>query len=134
VSAAGDSGHLGMTVAEWTAAVDEAELVLLAHARRGETVTYVEFMRELTCVRVRHPHSPVLPALLTEVDERTWARDGVMLGAIVHHAGGDHMRGNRFFETATRLGREVGDRRAFWEAEVAAVHVRYRAGTGGPDA
>jgi hypothetical protein len=127
MSAADGSGRLGLTEAEWAAAVEEAERVLLRHARRAETLTYVEFMRELTCVHVRHPHSPMLPALLTEVDERTWARDGVMLGAIVHHAGGDHMRGNRFFETAERLGRTVGDRRTFWEAEVDGVFARYRA-------
>lgn len=109
---------------EWAAAVDDVERVLLEHARRGETLTYGDLVAALTTVRL-HPHSPVLPALLTEVDERTWARDGVMLGAIVHHKEGDHMRGNRFFLTAEALGRDVGDRHAFWEAEVEQVFERY---------
>jgi hypothetical protein len=115
----------GLSPEAWDAAVDEVERVLLAHARRGETPTYGELVRELTTVRL-HPHSRTLPALLAEVDERTWERDGVMLAAIVRHKQGDRMRGNRFFVTAEALGRDVGeDRRAFWEAEVGSVFARY---------
>jgi hypothetical protein len=116
--------RFGPSEAEWAAAVDDVERVLLDHARRGETLTYGDLVAALTAVRL-HPHARALPALLTEVDERTWARDAVMLGAIVHHKGGDGMRGNRFFVTAEALGRDVGDRHAFWEAEVRRVLERY---------
>lgn len=111
--------------AQRSAAVDEVERILLAHASRRETLTYGHLVAELTTLRL-HPHSPVVPSLLQEVDERTWVRDGVMLGAIVHHKGGDEMRGNRFFTTAEALGREVGEERhAFWAAEVERVFERY---------
>jgi hypothetical protein len=108
----------------WAAAVDEIEAVLAAQARRRETVTYGDLAGELRTVALR-PHDYALPAMLVEVDRRTFAECGVMLAAIVHHKGGDGMRGNRFFVTAAKLGREVGDRRAFWQAEVERVFERY---------
>jgi hypothetical protein len=108
----------------WAAAVDEIEAVLAAHARKGETITYGDLVAELRTVALR-PHDYALPALLVEVDRRTFAACGFMLAAIVRHKGGDGMRGNRFFVTAAKLGRDVGDRRAFWEAEVARVFERY---------
>ncbi len=108
----------------WSRAAVELEAVLAAHARRRETVTYGELVRELTAITLQ-PHSYALPALLQEVDRRTFASEGVMLAAIVRHKGGDGMRGNRFFTTAEELGRDVVDRRAFWEAEVARVFDRY---------
>lgn len=110
----------------WAAAVDEIEAVLAEHARSRETVTYGDLVRELRAIALR-PHDYALPALLAEVDRRTSAARGVMLAAIVRHKGGDGMRGNRFFVTAADLGRDVGDRRVFWEAEVERVFERYAA-------
>lgn len=108
----------------WAAAVDEIEAVLAVHAGRRETVTYGDLVSELRTVSLR-PHSYALPTLLVEVDTRTFSGCGVMLAAIVRHKGGDGMRGNRFFVTAEKLGHQVGDRRAFWEAEVERVFARY---------
>ena len=65
--------------------------------------------------------------LLGEVDTEADARLGCMVASLVVRAD-TGMPGDGYFAFASReLGRPIGDRRAFWQAEVARVWDAYAA-------
>ena len=109
---------------EWEAAVAEITAILLERARARETITYSDLVDRVTAVHL-WPRNPALFKMLEQIDVASDASDGIMLASLVHHKGGDRMRGNLFFRTAERLGRDVSDRRAAYDAEIARVFERY---------
>ena len=120
----------GIAPDDWNAAVVEIRAILVARARARETITYSDLCAEVTAVHL-WPRNPALFKMLEQIDVCSDASDGVMLAAIVRHKGGDRMRGNLFFRTAERLGRDVSDRRAFYDSEVERVFEHYAEAAGG---
>lgn len=98
----------------------EATRALVAAAKEGETMTYDEFTQELKTASFR-PRSPQTNALLSEISRREDAQDRGMLSVVVVEKQ-KRIPGDGFFELAEELGRDVSDRDAFFQGELAAVH------------
>jgi hypothetical protein len=114
----------GFTPQEWDAMRADLEYLLADVAARRSTVTYGEIARRVFGGRAS-ARSGALMDLLGEVDEEADARLGVMVASLVVRAD-TGMPGEGYFAfAADELGRPVGDRRAFWEAEVADVWDAY---------
>ena len=114
----------GFTAEEWATFRDALERLLAEAALLRSTVTYGEISRRVFhgCASAR---SGALMDLLGEVDSAADARLGVMVASLVVRKD-TGMPGDGYFVFASEeLGRPVGDRRAFWEVEVAAVWDAY---------
>ena len=110
----------GFTPQEWASLRDDLERLLAEVATQRSTVTYGEIARRVFRGRVS-ARSGALMDLLGEVDSEADARLGVMTASLVVRADSGMPGDGYFFFAADALGRPIGDRRAFWEAEVAAV-------------
>ena len=92
--------------------VDVVRQSLLAAARERRTVTYDELRSDGLAVTLR--------ALSVESDDH----DRGLLTALVVRAD-TGLPGNGFFRLAAERGRDVTDRRAAWEAELATVYAAH---------
>jgi len=116
----------GFTPQEWADARAALEALLAEVGRSRGTVTYGEIARRVFGGRVS-ARSGALMDLLGEVDGETDARLGVMVASLVVRADSG-MPGDGYFAfAAEELGRPIGDRRAFWDAEVRRVWDAYEA-------
>lgn len=115
----------GYTDEEWDGARLQATEALRGYARERRTTTYSGLCDDITAARFRH-YSWSLMALLGQICAREDAERGIMLASLVCKKGGDGMPGEGYWSWAEKLGRDVSDRRAFWEAEVEAVFESYR--------
>ncbi|NTU70596.1 MAG: hypothetical protein HGB10_02045 [Coriobacteriia bacterium] len=114
----------GYSPGEWAALAVDLEALLAEAAAARSTVTYGEVARRVFRGRMS-ARSGALMDLLGEVDTAADARLGVMTASLVVRAD-TGMPGDGYFAFAERdLGRTIGDRRAFWEAEVARVWDAY---------
>jgi methyl coenzyme M reductase subunit C len=102
-------------------ALDEME----ASARAGGTMTYTELSNLLTTTYA--PNGRPFSTLLCDVSRKTYAKQKVLLSAVVVHDG-DGLPGNGFFSLAEELGLDVEDRQDFWNRAIAKVHDAYASG------
>jgi hypothetical protein len=116
----------GFTESEWADARCALEQLLAEAGRSRTTVTYGEVARRALGGRVS-ARSSALMDLLGEVDSAADARLGVMVASLVVRADSG-MPGDGYFAfAAEELGRPIGDREAFWTAEVERVWNAYAA-------
>ena len=116
----------GFTDAEWFEARRALELLLAEAGARRSTVTYGEVAKRALGGRVS-ARSSALMELLGEVDSQADARMGCMVASLVVRAD-TGMPGDGYFAfAAEELGRPIGERRAFWTAEVERVWAAYGA-------
>ena len=114
----------GFTDAEWFEARRALELLLAEAGARRSTVTYGEVAKRALGGRVS-ARSSALMELLGEVDSQADARLGCMVASLVVRAD-TGMPGDGYFAfAAEELGRPIGERRAFWTAEVERVWAAY---------
>ena len=104
--------------AHWQQVRGDVRALLWRVAGSNGTRTYTELAEELGEFG---PRSPRLHRLLDEICEETNLAYGLLLTAVVVKAGRYSIPGNGFFATAERLGRHVGNRRAFWTCELQRV-------------
>jgi len=114
----------GYTDEEWEIAKAQAKDALRAHARRRETTTYSGLCDDIAVARFRY-YSWSLMALLGQICAEEDAERGIMLASLVCKKGGDGLPGEGYWAWAARLGRDVSDRRAFWEREVDRIFASY---------
>lgn len=110
----------GFPLAEWELAKEQATQALLACARRRETTTYSGLCDDVTAIRLR-PYSFAMVAFLDEICDEEDAAHGTVLASLVTRKD-TGMPGEGYFRHASRVGRDVSDRRTFWEQEVARVY------------
>ena len=103
--------------------------VLAEAARARSTVTYGEIARRVFGGRVT-PRSGALMDMLGEVDSGSDEENSVMIASLVVRADTGMPGEGYFYFAAEELGRPVGDRRAFWEREVARVWDAFADGEG----
>ena len=116
----------GFTEKEWSEARRALALLLAEAGGRRSTVTYGEVAKRALGGRVS-ARSSALMQLLGEVDSEADARLGCMVASLVVRAD-TGMPGDGYFTfAAEELGRPIGDRRAFWTAEVQRVWAAYGA-------
>jgi hypothetical protein len=112
-------------------AVAEIEANLEAVARADGTISYSELSPQIEAVPLT-PNDPLLFALLDVVSKSSHAEHGVMLSAVVTHAGDDHLPGKGFFWLARQLGHEFGKdplaKLEFHTRELLAVYRAYGLG------
>jgi hypothetical protein len=125
--ATGIKRRWGFTQAEWVGARESLERLLAEAGRARSTVTYGEVARRVFGGRVS-ARPAALMELLGEVDSATDAQLGCMVASLVVRAD-TGMPGDGYFCFAEeQLRRPIGDRRAFWTAEVERVWEAYAAG------
>ena len=116
----------GFSESEWSEARHALETLLREAGRARSTVTYGEVARRAMGGRVS-ARSSALMDLLGEVDTEADARLGCMVASLVVRAD-TGMPGEGYFAFACQeLGRPIGDRQAFWRAEVGRVWDAYAA-------
>ena len=71
------------------------------------------------------PQSTHLAHMLGEISSAEDAAGRGMLTVVVVHKSGDGMPGAGFFELARSLGRDTGDKVAFWASELRKVHATW---------
>lgn len=114
----------GYSEEEWEIAKIQAKGILREHARRRETTTYSGLCDDIVVARFRH-YSWSLMALLGQICSEEDAERGIMLASLVCKKGGDGLPGEGYFAWAEKLGRDTGDRRAFWEGEIERIFSSY---------
>jgi len=112
-------------------AVIEIEAILKGVARADATIAYSELSPQIEAVPLT-PDDPLFFALLDVVSKSSHADKGVMLSAVVIHAGDDHLPGKGFFWLARQLGHQIADgdlaKLEFHTKELQAVHRAYGSG------
>jgi len=121
----------GFPAEAWETAKAEAKAMLVARARRRETITYSELCRGVHAISLK-PRSWAIMAFLNEVCSEEDAEHGVMLATLVVRADSG-LPGDGYFRHAERLGRDVADREAYWHQEAERVYAAF-AGEPGADA
>jgi hypothetical protein len=114
----------GYTDDEWETAKLQAKAALREHARNRETTTYSGLCDDITVARFRH-YSWSLMALLGQICSEEDADRGIMLASLVCKKGGDGLPGEGYWAWASKLGRDVSDREAFWTCEVERIFASY---------
>jgi hypothetical protein len=110
----------GLTDDQWALAREELRIELVATATARTTVTYGELARRIRAADL-HARSRALYALLQEACAAEDEAGRPTIGSVVvTKATG--MPGDGYFAFADgRLGRDVADRRRYWESEVERV-------------
>jgi hypothetical protein len=110
----------GLTDEQWELAREELRAELVSTATARTTVTYGELARRIDAAEL-HARSRALYALLQEAcAEEDEAGRPTIGSVVVTKATG--IPGDGYFAFAdTRLGRDVADRREYWNAEVTRV-------------
>ena len=110
----------GLTADQWERAREELRAELVSTAAARTTVTYGELARRIQAAD-RHARSRALDALLQEACAAEDAAGRPTIGSVVvTRATG--IPGDGYFCFADdRLGRDVSDRRAYWNAEITRV-------------
>ena len=94
----------------------------------GPEFTYTDFSELLERRTGRHfeVRDKKFHDLLCDVCRET-EREGIgLISVIVVHSGGDALPGDEFFKLAEEFGRNVADRRQFWDEENRRVREKYR--------
>gem|GEM_PF-662625 len=102
---------------DWDTAKRQVKDILIEHARHRETTTYSDLCADVTVIHLR-PYSWALMAMLGEVCSEEDAERGTMLASLVTKKDDEGLPGEGYFRHAERLGRDISDRRAFWESEI----------------
>jgi hypothetical protein len=98
----------GFSEKAWRAGRKEGRAAMIAHAKRGQMITYTELVDSIRSVRLE-PHDPRLFMMLGGISTEEDAAGRGMLTAIVVHKTGDYLPGTGFFELAKELGKNVSD-------------------------
>jgi len=121
------TGRWGLDSAEWAAAKESLRGLLHHAARAGSTVTYGEAAAVAFEGRFS-ARSGALMDVLGELDDEEERTHGVMIASLVVRAD-TGLPGEGYWVFARDvLHRDISDRKAFWEAEVARVRSAYGAG------
>ena len=113
----------GIAPEAWAIAVEQARAELVRVARMRQTITYAGLCRAVGAARLR-PYSWALMALLDEACSPEDAEHGIVLASVVVRADSG-MPGDGYFGWAERAGADVGDRREYWERQIARVYLAY---------
>lgn len=115
----------GYELKDWQAAKDEIVRILGDRVRGGRgPTTYRELCSAMKSIEIE-PHSYALAHMLGEVsDDEDSAGRGMLSAYVVSAETGSP--GGGFFELAEKLGRDVGDRDAFWVAELRRVETAWK--------
>lgn len=119
----------GFAPAEWERARAEMERLLRETALARSTVTYGEVARRVFAGRVS-ARSGALMDMLGEVDTEAWRELGLIVASLVVRADSGIPGEGYFIFAEEELGRQIPDRRAFWEHEVDRVWERYAGESG----
>lgn len=123
VRLSGDYGmkKFGFEEAAWGAAKEEGRQCLIACAKKGQSISYSAFVREVRSITFEGPHDPRLAHFLGEIscDEARAGRG--MLTALVVRKHGHQKPGPGFFELAKSLGRDTSDIDKCWTDEFSKV-------------
>jgi len=112
--------HHGYTDVQWMTAKNEAKEVLIEKAKQRSTIKYWEMVKLISSIRFE-PHDPELGDLLREIStEEDTAGRGMLTAVVVRKRGGLPARG--FFCLAESLGRNVLNKRQFWQEEIRKVY------------
>lgn len=110
----------GLTHDEWEEARERMQDLLVSVAACRKTITYGECVSIVFAGRFS-PRSTALAQMLEEVCTIEDAARGVMLGSVVVRKDSG-IPGDGYFAFAEEeLGRDLTDRRGFWESEVSRV-------------
>ncbi len=120
------STRYGFPSDAWERALEQAREHLIGLARRRSTTTYSDLCAAVTAIDLK-PYSFAMVAFLNEVCSRANAERGVMLASLVTRKD-TGLPGDGYFDFAGTLGRDTGERRAFWESEVERVYAAYAEG------
>jgi hypothetical protein len=96
---------------------------LVSVARAGATTTYSGLCSAVTAIDIK-PYSFAMMALLNQVCAEADRAHGVMLASLVTRKD-TGLPGDGYFAFAETLGRDVADRRAFWESEVERIYAAF---------
>jgi hypothetical protein len=119
---AGDTVY-GFSRDAWRAAVEQASAHLVSLARARATTTYSGLCSAVTAIDIK-PYSFAMMALLNQVCAEADRAHGVMLASLVTRKD-TGLPGDGYFAFAETLGRDVADRRAFWESEVERIYAAF---------
>jgi hypothetical protein len=84
-------------------------------------ITYSELSRKLRSITIPFDN-PAMAVMLDEISTEEFKNGRGMLSVVVVQKHGDTEPGVGFFKLAESLGRKVGDKTAFWVAELHTVH------------
>ena len=107
------------------AAKEEVRVVLVLHAKKGETITYKDLAARVKVMGL-FPYSSHLHNLLGEISrEEDEAGRGMLSVLVVRQK--ERLPGERFFALAAEeFGRDTSDPEAFWHQEKARVCTAWR--------
>lgn len=106
-------------------AVDQAQALIRAAARRRRPITYGDLSRGITAIKVA-PNGSELSHILAQITLEDFYGNRPLSTAVVTRADGHPGRG--FFRLASKLGYDVSDDLNFWVREVEAAFDEYGAG------
>ena len=106
----------GLADTQWDAARGEMRDALVRRARERRTVTYGELAAEIGAADLQ-PRSARFAALLNATCEDEVGEGRPMLGSLVVRKD-TRVPGDGYFRCAEGIGRDAGDREAFWQAEL----------------
>lgn len=110
----------GLPDAQWEAAAIEMRDILVERARERHTITYGVLARAIGAARLQ-PRSRGFTALLGAACAFEDSEGRPMIGSLVVKKD-TGIPGAGYFRVARDLGHDVGDERAFWQAEVENVY------------
>jgi hypothetical protein len=112
--------RFGVSLAIWERTKDEMREVLNAVARRGETITYTDLVRQVHAMRL-DPHDYAVAHLLGEISAVDHAEGRGMRSALVISKE-EGKPGTGFFALAASCGEDVSDQERFWVHELHKVY------------
>ena len=102
----------GAAPEQWERAKDEMREVLNAVARRRETISYTDLVRQVRAMRLE-PHDYAVAHLLGEISAADHEEGRGMRSAMVVSIE-ENSPGSGFFALAESLGEDVADPMRFW--------------------
>ena len=111
-----DNTRYGFPLDKWEQAREEIRRILIACARKPETIAYSDLLRQVKEIHLE-PDSYAVGPILGEVSESEDALGRGMLTVLVVHKGGDTRPGPGFFELAKKLDRDTSDIERCWVEE-----------------
>ncbi len=119
--------RFGVSLATWERARDEIRDVLSAVARRGETITYTDLVRQVRAMRLDPPDYAVTH-LLGEISAADHAEGrGMRSTLVISKEEGKPCPG--FFALAASCGEDVSDQERLWLQELRKVYAGWSSAT-----
>ena len=110
------SAKYGHSASAWNTAKYEMRKVLIAQAKKRQTISYSESVDVVQAIRLE-PDSQALADMLGEISSEEDAAGHGMLTVIVVHKSGDMQPGPGFFGLAQELGRDTSNIEKCWVDE-----------------